>query len=352
MKKVHVTASTKEYDVTIGRDLDYGLLLKELHSPCKLMVVSDDTVYSLYGEKVTGMLKSAGFETYTFVFPHGEQSKNLSVAEKLMVQMIEEGITKSDLLVALGGGVVGDLTGMVASVFLRGMEFLQIPTTLLAAIDSSVGGKTAVDLPNGKNMAGAFHQPIGVLCDITAFQTLPEQTYAEGMAEAIKYGMIYDFDLFGQIERREISDEDLVLRCVEIKAEVVAKDEFDKGPRHILNFGHTLGHAVETLSSYTIGHGQGVAIGMACVSGAFLNEEEFKRVLNVLNEYHLPSVSPFDCSELAAQAKADKKRHGDLIRVVLPTTIGEVILKDVTFDEWNKIVINGTEAVRRFGKEG
>ena len=345
MKKVHVKASTKEYDVIVGEGLDYGALLKEVHGPCKLMVVSDDTVFSLYGEEVLKSLRDAGFETKTYVFEHGEKSKNLAVAEKLMIQMIEEGITKTDLLVALGGGVVGDLTGMVASVFLRGMDFVQFPTTLLAAVDSSVGGKTAVDLPNGKNMVGAFHQPLVVLCDCNKFSTLPESTYAEGMAESIKYGIIYDTSLFEKIEKREIGDVDLVIRCVEIKAEVVAKDEFDKGPRHILNFGHTLGHAVETLSEYTIGHGQGVAIGMATLCAAKLPEGEAKRVLDVLKDRKLPVKPDFDIHERAVQAKADKKRHGDLIRVVLPVTIGEVVLQDVDLDEWEEILRDGIISV-------
>ena len=347
MKKVHVAASTKEYDVTVGSGLDYGVLLKEVHAPCKLMVVSDDTVFSLYGEETLKSLKEAGFETFHFVFEHGEKSKTLEVAEKLMIRMIEDGITKTDLLVALGGGVVGDLTGLAASIFLRGMEFVQFPTTLLAAVDSSVGGKTAVDLPNGKNMVGAFHQPIAVFCDTDKFRTLPEQTYAEGMAESIKYGIIYDAGLFEKIEKNEISDEDLVIRCVEIKAEVVAKDEFDKGPRHILNFGHTLGHAVETLSRYTIGHGQGVAIGMAVLSAAKLPEAEAKRVLSVLLDRKLPVKTEFELHELALQARADKKRHGDLIKVVLPVSVGEVVLKDVSVDEWEEIIREGTEKVEK-----
>ena len=345
MKKIHVAASTKEYDVIIGEGLDYGALLKEVHAPCKLMVVSDDTVFSLHGEKTLQSLQDAGFETRTFVFEHGEKSKTLAVAEKLMIQMIEEEITKTDLLVALGGGVVGDLTGMVASVFLRGMNFVQFPTTLLAAVDSSVGGKTAVDLPNGKNMVGAFHQPLTVLCDTDKFKTLPEEIYAEGMAESIKYGIIYDAELFEKIEKNAISDEELVAACVQIKADIVAKDEFDRGPRHILNFGHTLGHAVETLSEYTIGHGQGVAIGMAALCAAKLPENEAKRVLHVLTDRKLPLKADFDIHDLAVQAKADKKRHGDLVRVVLPISIGEVELKDVNLTEWEEILKDGTDKV-------
>ena len=345
MNKVHVSASTKEYDVTVGAGLNYGECLKEIHSPCKLMIVSDDTVAGLYLDSAMQSFTDAGFTVESYVFPHGEQSKNLSVAEKLMEKLVDKGITKTDLLVALGGGVVGDLTGFAASAFLRGMDFVQLPTTLLAAIDSSVGGKTAVDLINGKNMVGAFHQPIGVFCDIDTFKTLPEETYAEGMAEAIKYGIIYDEPLFTKMERKEISDEDLVKRCVEIKAEVVAKDEFDKGPRHILNFGHTLGHAIETKSGYTIGHGQGVAVGMAAVCGAMLNSGDFKRVLSVLKSYKLPVNTTYDLHELAMLSKADKKRHGDVIRVVLPSKIGEVYLKDVTPDEWEKIITDGFHAM-------
>lgn len=345
MNKVHVSASTKEYDVIVGSGLNYGELLGAIHPICRLMIVTDDTVEKLYLDQSVQSFTDAGFGVETFVFPHGEQSKNIEVAERLMVEMVEKEITKTDLLVALGGGVVGDLTGFVASVFLRGMNFLQLPTTLLAAVDSSVGGKTAVDLINGKNMVGAFHQPVGVFCDIDTFKTLPEATYAEGMAESIKYGIIYDEELFTRMEKREISDEDLVARCVQIKAEVVAKDEFDKGPRHILNFGHTLGHAIETKSGYTIGHGQGVAIGMAAVCGAMLGKEEFTRVLNVLKDYHLPANTEYDRHELALLSKADKKRHGDVIRVVLPARIGEVFLKDVTVEEWEEIVKGGLKAV-------
>jgi len=341
MKKVHVSASTKEYDVTVGREIDYGSLLKEVHAPCKVMLVSDDTVFLLYGEKTVKSLEKEGFEVFTFVFTHGEKSKNLQTAEALMVEMIDKGITKTDLLAALGGGVVGDLTGFCAGVFLRGMEFVQFPTSLLAAVDSSVGGKTAVDLPNGKNMVGAFHQPIAVFCDVATFETLPPETYSDGMAEVIKYGIIYDSDFFGQIERREISDEDLVYRCVEIKAEVVKADEFDKGPRHILNFGHTLGHAIETLSGYTVGHGSGVAAGMAVVCAAVLPKEEKERVIHVIESYKLPIWKEYEISDLAGQAKADKKRHGDLIRVVLPETIGKVYLKDVTIAEWEEIIRQG-----------
>lgn len=346
MNTVHVSASTKEYDVTIGRGLNVGAMLAGLHKPCKLMVVSDDTVFGLHGEDVIASLQAAGFETFTYVFPHGEPSKNISVAEQLMIRMTELAITKTDLLVALGGGVVGDLTGFAASVYLRGMDFIQIPTTLLAAVDSSVGGKTAVDLVNGKNMVGAFHQPVAVFCDVDRFATLPKEIYSDGMAEAIKYGMIYDANLFDQIEAGTISDEDLVKRSVEIKAEVVALDEFDKGPRHILNFGHTLGHAIETLSKYSIGHGSGVAMGMAVLSAAILSEEESNRLNKVLAKYDLPTVPSFDIHEMAALAKTDKKSHGNLIRSVLPVRIGEVRLQDVTVEEWEEIVRKGIDKLK------
>lgn len=341
MNKVHVKASTKEYDVTIGTGLDVGSLLSEVHKICKIMLVSDDTVYGLYGKKTEDSLKAVGFEVFSFVFEHGEKSKNISVAEKLMIEMTEKGITKIDLLLALGGGVVGDLTGFAASVYLRGMDFVQVPTTLLAAVDSSVGGKTAVDLPNGKNLVGAFHQPVAVFCDVDSFQSLPAEIYSDGMAEAVKYGMIYDSDLFGQIENGTISDEDLVKRSVEIKAEVVEKDEFDKGPRHILNFGHTLGHAIETLSGYSIGHGSGVAMGMAVLGAVYLSEEDSARLNAVLKKYGLYNIPSYDIHETAVLAKVDKKAHGNLIRAVLPVAIGEVKLQDVTVEEWEEILRKG-----------
>jgi 3-dehydroquinate synthase len=269
----------------------------------------------------------------------------------------EDVLKRKDLVpVIYGGGQeqgfrsgtenVPGIAGFAASAYMRGIGFAQIPTTLLAAVDSSVGGKTAVDLVNGKNMVGAFHQPVAVFCDVDRFATLPKEVYSDGMAEAIKYGMIYDANLFDQIEAGTISDEDLVKRSVEIKAEVVALDEFDKGPRHILNFGHTLGHAIETLSKYSIGHGSGVAMGMAVLSAAILSEEESNRLNKVLAKYDLPTVPSFDIHEMAALAKTDKKSHGNLIRSVLPVRIGEVRLQDVTVEEWEEIVRKGIDKLK------
>ena len=260
--------------------------------------------------------------------------KTLQTAEELMVEMIEEGITKTDILAALGGGVVGDLTGFCASVFLRGMEFVQFPTSLLAAVDSSVGGKTAVDLSNGKNMVGAFHQPIAVFCDVATFETLPPETYSDGMAEVIKYGIIYDSDFFGQIERHEISDEDLVHRCVEIKAEVVAADEFDKGPRHILNFGHTLGHGIESVTSKDgMLHGECVALGMLPMCSAAVRA----RLLPVLEKLGLPVSCAGDPDQVMQAVIHDKKQYAGKIRSIFVETVGTYTEKELTPEELRQL---------------
>jgi len=342
---VEVKTGTKDYQVIIGNGIHYGERIAAVRKPCKVVLVSDDIVYGLYGEKTEKELKEYGFDVFSYVFPNGEKSKNLTTAAELYEFCAQKGISGSDLFVALGGGVTGDLTGFVAATYLRGMEFVQLPTTFLAAIDSSVGGKTAVDLKAGKNLVGSFHQPVLVLCDTDTFSTLPKEVFADGMAEAVKYGMIKDKELFETFEKGDFDINRICKRCVEIKAEVVGEDEFDKGLRKILNFGHTVGHAVEKLSNYEIPHGSAVAIGMVIVTRAMESALENKpmtnRLLKVLEQYNLPVSCEYSANDLALQAVSDKKRAGSTISVILPECIGEVKIVPMTMEEWNSYVNKG-----------
>ena len=302
----------------------------------RVMVVSDDTVYSLYGKRTEDAFLSAGFPIERFVFPHGEGSKTMGTLTALLEALAIQQFTRTDLIAALGGGVVGDLAGFAAAVYLRGIDVVQIPTTFLSAIDSSVGGKTGVDLAAGKNLAGAFHQPRAVLCDPAVFATLSDDIFADGVAEAIKYGVIRDAELFDVLAEQDLRQkiEWVVSRCVGIKRDVVEIDELDHGERQVLNFGHTAGHAVEALSRYTLSHGKSVAIGMMVVSRAaerrgLVTSPVTPRLRAALTRYGLPTECPFSAAELARAALSDKKRKGDHVTFVLPSRIGSVLLYPV-----------------------
>ncbi|HPE16874.1 MAG TPA: 3-dehydroquinate synthase, partial [Oscillospiraceae bacterium] len=260
------------YDIHVGRGIlsDCGALAARVKAPCRVFLLSDETVGSLYAGAVEASFRAAGYDVTGFFFPAGEESKNFSLLGTVLNHMAAAGLTRSDLLVALGGGVPGDLGGFAAAVYQRGIDFIQIPTTLLAAVDASVGGKTAVDLSAGKNLAGAFWQPSLVLCDCAVFGTLPQAVFSDGMAEVIKYGVILDKALFRLLGVRDIRDgiEDVVLRCCALKSAVVEEDERDNGRRQLLNFGHTVGHAIEKASGFRVSHGSAVAIGMVAMSRA------------------------------------------------------------------------------------
>ena len=263
--------ASRTYNVLIGTGLIdcLGQLAGETVAPGTAVLVTDDTVNALYGDRAVHSLQSAGFRVHRIVFPHGEESKTLESYMRLLNFCAEVGITRSDCLFALGGGVIGDLTGFAAATFLRGIRFLQIPTTLLAAVDSSVGGKTGVDLPSGKNLVGAFWQPSLVICDYQLLDTLPAPIFADGCAEVIKYAVINDKDLFSLL-KKPIKPQlgPIIRRCVENKRDIVRADERDTGCRQLLNLGHTFGHAVEACSNFAISHGSAVAIGINIVSSA------------------------------------------------------------------------------------
>ena len=343
MKTVTVSAS-RSYRVHIGAGL-LGTLGEEaaaLIKPGKAAILSDSNVWPLYGKTATESLEKAGFETVNFVFPAGEASKTSAVYLDVLNFLAENHITRSDCVIALGGGVVGDMAGFAAATFLRGIPYLQVPTTLLAAVDSSVGGKTAIDLPAGKNLAGAFYQPKLVLCDTDTLTSLPEDIFRDGCAEVIKYGILYDPQLFAHLEERGLAfDREYVIgRCVELKRDVVMEDEFDTGARMKLNLGHTIGHGVEARSNFAISHGKSVAIGTAIVSRAS-GCSDTGRILTLLEAFGLPTQTEFSPQELISCALSDKKRSGNLINLIIPRAVGNCEIVPVPVENLQSFIEAG-----------
>jgi len=336
MTTVKIEAS-RCYDIHIGKGLldACGTYIRDaLPGVQKIMLVGDDTTMGLYSGRAEASLAASGYAVTRFVFPHGEENKNLTTFAGLLEAMAAAGLTRTDCAVALGGGVTGDLTGFAAACFLRGIPVVQIPTTVLAAVDSSVGGKTAVDLTAGKNLAGAFHQPSLVLCDPDTFATLPPEIFADGCAEVIKYGFISDPALLEILqttspETLQAGDGicEILAACVRDKGEFVKADERDTGVRQLLNLGHTLGHGIEAASRFAVSHGSAVAIGMHLVTtGAVrrgLCPPETLTVLDgLLARFHLPTACPYEAEALYKAALSDKKRAGSRITLVLPTATG------------------------------
>lgn len=352
METVTVAAS-RVYPVHIGGGLldRCGELTAAATAAGRCLVVSDDTVAPLYGARVLASLEAAGLRASLYTFPAGEQSKNLTTYGKLLEHMAREKLTRSDCVAALGGGVTGDMAGFAAATYQRGIDYIQIPTTFLAAADSSVGGKTAVDLEAGKNLVGAFWQPRAVICDTDTFRTLPEDTFLDGVAETVKHGLIADADFFrfllaadlrGDIDR-------IVRRDVEIKAAVVGEDEFERGRRKILNFGHTLGHAMEKLSGYATPHGHAVAMGMVVVARAayalgLSHQNCTPALLEALDACHLPTACPYDGEQLAQAALQDKKRRGSQITLVVPNSIGYCYRHTIPVEELRSFIGAGLGA--------
>ena len=331
MTAIEVNASGR-YTVEIGPGLlpGLGMKLAALGKAQKVCIVSDSNVWPLYGAAADASLHAAGLATCAFVFPAGEASKNGAVFLELLSFLAENRLTRSDILVALGGGVVGDLTGFAAACYLRGIRFVQVPTTLLAAVDSSVGGKTAIDLPAGKNLAGAFHQPSLVLCDTDCLNSLPEDIFRDGCAEVIKTAILFDEFLFMELVRDGLhfDREAVIAACVAHKRDIVAEDEFDRGQRNLLNLGHTFGHAVEALSNFTISHGKAVAIGAAIAARAaaangLCSQGTATRIMWLLERFGLPIFTDRTAAALCEAALSDKKRSGDAVNLILPKRIGQ-----------------------------
>ena len=346
MNTVTICAS-KTYQVQIGSGLlsSLGAVAKQHLSAGKVAVISDSNVWPLYGEAAADSLLQFGFQVSHYVFPAGEASKNGNTYLEILNFLAEHKFTRSDFLIALGGGVVGDLTGFVAATYLRGIPYIQVPTTLLSMVDSSVGGKTAIDLPSGKNLAGAFYQPVAVLCDTDALNTLPDAIFRDGCAEVIKYSILYDADLFAHLETFGLTfdREYVITRCIELKRDVVADDEFDRGSRQKLNLGHTIGHGVEAASAFAVSHGTAVAIGTAIITRSaakldFCSEEVCQKIQRILSIFCLPTETDLDCETIYNNALSDKKRSGNSINLIIPSEIGKCFIHKVTLEEMKTII--------------
>lgn len=335
--------TAQPYQVLVGAGIlpSLGKKIRELPGKRyhRAAIIADDKVMDLYGNEACSALAGAGFEVLLHHFPHGEESKTMDTVMDILEDLSEHLFTRDDLVVALGGGVTGDMAGFAAAIYQRGIDYVQVPTTLLAAIDSSVGGKTGVNLPQGKNLVGAFHQPQLVLCDTDTLSTLDAATFADGLAEVIKHGAIRDAELFELLETRDIQQNltDIIARSVQIKAAVVAEDEHEHGLRQLLNFGHTLGHGIEKQSGYVIPHGSAVAIGMclvadACVRHQLLSAGDADRLKALLELLGLPVKCPYPIEKVCAQSLGDKKRHGNTINLITLERIGTAAIYPVEAD--------------------
>lgn len=310
-------------------------------SDCKrAAILTDHTVGALYGETLTSSLGAAGIQSVTLSIPPGENHKNLATLGDLYGQLAKNEITRSDLLIALGGGVVGDITGLLAATYLRGLAFVGIPTTLLSAVDAAVGGKNGVDLPEGKNLVGTFLQPQLVLHDTDTLNTLPEAEFIGGSAEVLKYGALFDGDLFSAVAKGALKTDstDVICRCIAHKAAVVEQDEHDTGRRMLLNFGHTLGHAIERETGYGVSHGMAVAMGMAEItkiteSRGITAPGTYQSLVAALRALDLPISSPVPLENLMGAMQGDKKRQGKTLQLVVLRQIGEGICYPVPVSE-------------------
>ena len=340
------------YDVVIGSGLLHqsGRLLRAALGECSLAVVTDSNVSRLYLPGLLQSLGEAGLNACSYVFPAGEAHKRLDTLCGMLEFFADQRLTRKDAVVALGGGVTGDMAGFAAGCYLRGVRYAQLPTTLLAAVDSSVGGKTAVDLSAGKNLAGLFHQPSLVICDTDTFQTLPQEEFSNGAAEAIKTGILSDEALFSLFESGDAQNHisKIVERCVAYKARIVEADETEKGERKLLNLGHTAGHAIERCSGYSLPHGHAVAIGLSIIARAaerlgWAQEPIANRIEHALTQNGLTTRTTFSPEALAEAALSDKKRAGGTITLVIPQRIGQCTLCDLPVEQLTDVFRAGME---------
>lgn len=345
---LRVDLPEKAYDIAIAPQnlTEIGDRLAKLNLGKKILLVSNPEINGHYGDRVRDSLRAAGFNVATHLIPAGEQHKHLASIEQIYDSALAHRLERSSTMVALGGGVVGDMTGFAAATWLRGINFVQIPTSLLAMVDASVGGKTGVNHPQGKNLIGAFYQPKLVLIDPTVLATLPPREFRAGMAEVIKYGVIWDADLFSKLEAATGLDsyetiapellETILVRSCQAKADVVSQDEKEAGLRAILNYGHTLGHAVESLTHYRlVNHGEAVAIGMVAAGQLAVkldlwSESETQRQDQLIAQTGLPTHIPeqLDVAEMVDILQTDKKVKAGKVRFILPTRLGEVKITD------------------------
>ena len=349
--RIELKAETdRSYDVLVGRGIlsDLHREITRIGSFSSYGLVTDDFVRPLVTEQLQANLRSDNIHAELLSFPPGERAKNMEIVLQLCQQLVARGFDRKSLLIAVGGGVVGDVAGFVAAIFMRGIPYIQVPTTLLAQVDSAIGGKTGVDLPSGKNLLGAFHQPLLVVSDPDVLVTLPVETRREGFAEIIKAALIADSELFSLLENEgdhllEHANEVLetiIARAAEVKCRVVSRDEHESGLRRILNFGHTLGHALEAASKYMLSHGQAVAAGMGVAirlsqRWAGLDHDEAGRALQLLRKLGLPTDLPGDIhsESLLSALEKDKKIQGNVCHFVLISKIGQAVILPISVEE-------------------
>ena len=334
--ELKVDLKDRSYSIIIEKGLINRVSeeIRKVYKGNKIFIITDDNVNKYYGDKISNELKGSDFEVKLLSLKPGEETKNFNTLPIVYNELLDFNLTRSDLIIALGGGVIGDLAGFVASTYLRGVDFVQIPTSLLAQVDSSVGGKVAVDLDRGKNLVGSFYHPKCVLIDPDVLNTLEDRFFIDGMAEVIKYGCIKDKEFFDYLEKMEnnqqlINNMEVVIhKCCDIKRQVVENDEKDKGERMLLNFGHTLGHAIEQHYNYTkYSHGEGVAIGMYVISK--ISEEKgltkkgtSQRIKDILVKYNLPYELDVNIEETLEAINLDKKKLGNDLNVIILKEIG------------------------------
>jgi len=342
MKTIKINTA-QPYEILLGGGLlkNTGKILKNLGISGKTALITDDIVDSLYSAQVTESLQSCGFTVFRHVLPHGEKNKNLKNYSLILDFLAKNNLQRADTVIALGGGVIGDIGGFAAASYLRGIKYIQIPTTLLAVIDSSVGGKTGVNLKAGKNLAGAFHQPAAVIADTDTFKTLPEAEIKNGKGEMIKYGILTGGKLWDFIEKGEFLNENALELCINYKKYIVENDEKESGLRKMLNLGHTFGHAIEKLSKYTAAHGLSVATGIALIAGAEnrkkqLSDASYKKIINLLKKEDMPITCSYNAAELIKAAKNDKKTEQNNITLVTIKDIGNCTLTKMPFSDFTR----------------
>ncbi len=343
MKTLKVGLGENSYDILIGRGALNEVIAAAEDFPCgRLAVVTDENVWRLHGERMEQLLEKAGLPRQIIPLKPGEEAKSFDNLQAIHGALARAQFARNDLLIAFGGGVVGDICGFAAATYMRGVSYVQIPTTLLAQVDSSVGGKTAINIPEGKNLVGAFHQPARVLIDTGMLETLPKREWGGGWAEIIKYGAILSGSLFDRLENPEKSAEDIagiICECCDIKRRVVEADELDRGLRMLLNFGHTFGHAIEALGNFReYIHGEGVAIGMAMAakvgeSLGFTEPGVSRKIVNKLEAFRLPVTAPYSVEDVIEGMMHDKKNEDGALRLILLKSIGEAGVKKISRQE-------------------
>lgn len=351
MNKIIEIKVSKSYKVHLGHK-NYKDILDYVNKEKKVFIITDENLEKLHLKELTTILSEHNIKYFNFVLKPGEDSKSLENVERIMNAMAEQKMSRSDIVIAFGGGVVGDIAGFCASIYQRGVEYIQIPTTLLAAVDSSVGGKTAVNLKCGKNLVGSFKQPLAVLCNLDTFKTLSKEEFNNGVYECIKYGILFDRDYFNIFLQEDFDVNssrlmEVVERAIKFKAKVVIEDEFDFGMRRLLNLGHTFGHGIEQASNYKIKHGFAVGLGMEIVSKISrslnkITEEELKEILTVMKKYRNIKLPVVSSQDILSYVLVDKKIYDGVINMIIPKSIGECEIREVELDKLKELYYLGT----------